>query len=591
MRAMGLWIFAISMLSFPAHAQDYKQPEKRIFAPAIIAGGMNEACEIMRAALEESYYDTADLPSPIPADAQVLTPQPVPLTLVGYDGVTPIEYGAFYTLNTQTYSYVLHHWQPWLAGSPTYQYAIADQSVGELLSLAETYPTIAEFREQVEAAYLRGHGRFYDEYGDAIFFELAGEVYVHRTAHYSGAVRDPLVVTRLTDGLPEASCTLQTYPDNEDWRDVSELPQLPPLTIALYEKVMVPYGAPFGYECGRSASRLDVDLRGSVFNLLKQIEERPWVFHSNLSALYNLPTSTQENHSFQQYAYQGIWEWRAYVAIRDFQYLPTMRELANYIADRHGFDLPDAETMAAGAIMSLVKLIPPFPGTRRDYYGPADYRALRDRYAASENLRPNELDFLLRMMILAPQEDDNLRGVIGRFKHISDQAGPPLYGPPFQVGPPLYGPPFSIDILLYESVLNVDAVLALLEEGASVDAANGFGKTALMHAAHHNAFEVAKLLLDRGANAQLETGPNDDHYFCPQLTVTRRTALTYALENADADLIHLILDFNTTDPSIGSATGEPMLDHQLERKYLGLNQRLTVAEKNDIQIRLTERNE
>lgn len=90
-------------------------------------------------------------------------------------------------------------------------------------------------------------------------------------------------------------------------------------------------------------------------------------------------------------------------------------------------------------------------------------------------------------------------------------------------------------------VLYPELLKDYLAEGGDPNLANGFRKTLLMSAAHHNQLSSVKLLLRYGADIDRRTDANlyDD---CSALSRDGRTALLYAAENADQELIEFIRD-------------------------------------------------
>jgi len=79
------------------------------------------------------------------------------------------------------------------------------------------------------------------------------------------------------------------------------------------------------------------------------------------------------------------------------------------------------------------------------------------------------------------------------------------------------------------TVDDVDTVRRLLGEGADVNGANEYGKTALMRAVESGASKSAYVLLSKGASVNARTSAG-----C--------TALTYAAENGHADLSAMLVE-------------------------------------------------
>src|SRR6476659_4771254 len=85
---------------------------------------------------------------------------------------------------------------------------------------------------------------------------------------------------------------------------------------------------------------------------------------------------------------------------------------------------------------------------------------------------------------------------------------------------------------LFEAVRKGDvaAVTAALDKGADVNAKFRYGTTALFKAAERGHADVAKVLLERGADATIRD------------TFYQATAMTWALDHDHADVVALLLD-------------------------------------------------
>lgn len=125
----------------------------------------------------------------------------------------------------------------------------------------------------------------------------------------------------------------------------------------------------------------------------------------------------------------------------------------------------------------------------------------------------------------------------------------------------------------------------LLSQKGNVDARNGFGKTALMMAAHMNNLDSVMLLLDGGADVNARTWTklpqkprpdwsNDLQPDCrySQIKYRGRTALMYAAENASKPVIAALLQAGA-DPSMQDSKGRSV------KNYLRRSRKLTDAEK------------
>ena len=90
----------------------------------------------------------------------------------------------------------------------------------------------------------------------------------------------------------------------------------------------------------------------------------------------------------------------------------------------------------------------------------------------------------------------------------------------------------------------------LLELGADPNAVNGFGKSALMTAAHFDRVDSVRKLLRAGARVNQLLTQSDKSWI--QITRTRRTALMYAAESASAEVIKALLDAGADKSAVDS---------------------------------------
>lgn len=99
---------------------------------------------------------------------------------------------------------------------------------------------------------------------------------------------------------------------------------------------------------------------------------------------------------------------------------------------------------------------------------------------------------------------------------------------------------------LFFALRNPDALALLLNHGASVDYANGFGKTALFYAIETGNLQTVKTLLDQGANPnhayktaeQLQASPLECVY---RIEHSQRTPLMHAAQHSDPSMLALLL--------------------------------------------------
>jgi len=137
----------------------------------------------------------------------------------------------------------------------------------------------------------------------------------------------------------------------------------------------------------------------------------------------------------------------------------------------------------------------------------------------------------------------------------------------------------------FYAIEHPDLVEFLIGKGADVQLANSFGKTALMYAAQFNQEATVRVLLNHGANpnAQL-TRASVEHAvesFGFQLRCVGRTPLRYAIENASASLIRLLLDAGAKLAATSDCQATPDL-------LLAQNKFLTAEERQSILARISE---
>jgi uncharacterized protein YecT (DUF1311 family) len=105
----------------------------------------------------------------------------------------------------------------------------------------------------------------------------------------------------------------------------------------------------------------------------------------------------------------------------------------------------------------------------------------------------------------------------------------------------------------------------LLTEGGDPNYPNAFGKTPLMVAAHMNRIDSVRRLLKAGAHVDAMTDASSGDCGFPGPKGPRRTALTYAAENASPVLMKLLIEAGADTTGVDA--------------YLARNPRLTPAER------------
>lgn len=102
--------------------------------------------------------------------------------------------------------------------------------------------------------------------------------------------------------------------------------------------------------------------------------------------------------------------------------------------------------------------------------------------------------------------------------------------------------------LLSFAIGNLQNLEYLLDKKTPVNAANGFGKTALFYAIGSNEHAAVRALLRYGANvnqsykSNKELRPDDDECIYYGITHTRRTPLMHAAQHSDVEMLKLLLE-------------------------------------------------
>lgn len=105
-------------------------------------------------------------------------------------------------------------------------------------------------------------------------------------------------------------------------------------------------------------------------------------------------------------------------------------------------------------------------------------------------------------------------------------------------------PDYGDESALFFALRNKRYVSLLIEKGASVNYANGFGKTPLFYAVENNAFEIVQLLLARGANPNqtYKTEAELKKFECSyNIRHFGRSVLMHAAQHADVKIVRLLV--------------------------------------------------
>lgn len=333
-------------------------------------------------------------------------------------------------------------------------------------------------------------------------------------------------VAQLTSGgARRLVCVVRTSPPQEVYSNFESLPGL-----KSYLKVLWTIGHASGGPCHGGADYRH-DLRAG--SAIRRAAIRPWATSSSTTdgnAVYYAYDSRMLKY-VETWGYVDVWNHREYQTyLNHFQ--PAINTLAAHY--RNVFDVPEkAAKQRAQKVfeeMTGAHFVIPHryePGSYEYHFGNYPYATLQIRMLEGEP--PDSL--------LSAFEDK---------------------GAAIEV--------FSIA----DAVEQPQLVKWLVDEGGAVNSQNMWGKTPLMVAAHMNRPDSVKILLQAGADPHLQTTTMSE---CG-LTIERgdRTALMYAAENADIDVIRLLVEAGAkldAKDSLGNGVGY----------YLSLNPYLTAAER------------
>jgi len=237
---------------------------------------------------------------------------------------------------------------------------------------------------------------------------------------------------------------------------------------------------------------------------------RPW-------ALPDKPYNTRATVEtwLKPWGSAGLWNYRRY---RELQRMEprAVRGLARDLVQNFGLS-PAAAEREARRIDDLV---------------------IRSRFMFPANADPADLveRERLQALILAGAPTRRLRPLLANLSEAGVAPRPDSCSPGME--------PFLFSALERPRIMRL-----LLDAGASVDERNGFGKTALMSAAHFDLLPAARLLLARKADVNARIGTDEPY----PLRITGRTALMYAAENASYGMIALLLRAGADPAAVDSA--------------------------------------
>ena len=340
-------------------------------------------------------------------------------------------------------------------------------------------------------------------------------------------------VARLTSrGTPTLVCVVRTSPPQEVSRNFESLPGL-----KSYLRVLWTIGHASGGPCGSLHSEYSHDMQAG--GAIRRAAIRPWatssryVYDAYGGAVYYAYDERMLKY-VETWGYLDVWNHREYQTyLNHFQ--PAINALAAYY--RNVFNVPEkAVKHRAQKVFEEITgahfMIPHQyePGSYVYHFGSDQYAELK-----------------IRML-----DGEPLDSLLSAFEEKSAAVGV-----------------FPIDDAVEHPQLlkrRVDG-----DGGRDIiNSRNGWGKTPLMVAAHMNRPDSVKILLQAGADPNLQTTTMSE---CG-LTIERgdRTALMYAAENADVDVIRLLVEAGAkldAKDSLGSG-----VDY-----YLSLSPYLTAAQK------------
>lgn len=270
------------------------------------------------------------------------------------------------------------------------------------------------------------------------------------------------------------------------------------------------------------------------------------------------------------YAQQGPWQRRLAARIRQAESAARL-PLQQYYRRRHGLAGTDAAALADYHLSQLIKEYTGRVGRgSTHYYATACYgRADLDAWLADGTQpqrrcpghetnapgAPQLGGFLLTLAIVDGYPATAVQRLLA--------AGAELDPPQFPSG----------ETALMRAAGRSDVIALLLAAGADANRANGFGKTALMHAVAEDNAEGVRTLLAAGADANAATRPLADlRQQCYALRAGRRSVLMYAAWQASPAVLQLLLRAGA-DRLAKDDRGDTALS------YLGRNTRVTAAQR------------
>jgi uncharacterized protein YecT (DUF1311 family) len=299
------------------------------------------------------------------------------------------------------------------------------------------------------------------------------------------------------DGSRKLVCVARTNPPHEIYDSFMSKSGL-----KSYLKVLWTIGHASGGPCGSLGSEYRHDARASA--AVRRAAVRHWAT-SDISAGYNTVYYNYDSRMLkyvEDWGYQDAWNYREYQTYLN-HVQSAIQALEEYYRD--AFHVPNNEArLRAQAIFEQL--------TGAHFLIPGDYQPGANGYifmnSKQADLHKGILQGYSRAELLPLLEDKTTK---------------------------------ARRILVLAKAVEQPALLQeFIDSGEDVNSQSSWGKTPLMVAAHMNRPDSVKILLRAGADPNLQTNAMNE---CG-VTIERgdRTALMYAAENADIDVMHLLLE-------------------------------------------------
>ncbi len=354
-------------------------------------------------------------------------------------------------------------------------------SISDVLSTGKKYyPSSAFINSEQQVGF--------SNWAEHRLFEFKERYYFYNELHsYARQTQTHLGIVQLrSDANLELICLLQVLPERPEIKEFESLPGL-----KSYLKILRTIGDG-GPDSGTLHSGAMHNARAA--NSVMRAGFRPWAadpsYTSALGHKYYVYDSKLP-YFLELWAYGDVWSYREHKTYLNHAKAAT-RALEDYYSTRYGLSVPIAKQRAKIIFEQL---------TAAHFLIPSS-----DSYSG---------DFVKEILLRGEPLELLAQALPQNSQEINERA-----------------------YLLY-AVENPDAIAFLLDKGADMNVGNWYGKTALMFAAHMNRPDTVKLLLQRGANANLTTRNNNEYWM--RFERSNRTALMYAAENSSIEVMRLLI--------------------------------------------------